>query len=609
MNIDFSDTSKQYKWLLGLLGGLFVLALFFLPYAFPPKEPVSAMSFDYGFSNKAGILLIAVFIVIFGLLGWRSRVRVEPLFAEGKKLPRKLFWWCAAVSVLCAVFISFCCGDFLAELGIDNTYFLPYLHDVVAGKRPYVDFEFHYGPVFLYLPYAFYLLIPGLSVVWAYTLGLSVLSVLGLYMVFDVMDRFNAEVKVKSWLYVMITVMIIPVLMGIQYEMFRFAFPFWCLVRLDRMKSGWKILWFPLSILVTGATSPEVGVVYFLVVMLYCGLRFLLRKDVVGLISLISTLAAMAVVVVVFQEMFYFLFASASGLLNVPFLVSLHLLLFFLSVFALAFITGIRCGDMKDNVLEISFAVMSFGLIPACLGRCDPLHVLGYGVFIVPMLVMLLPKGRVRKGLLVLTGIVYLMNPVSSLFLVVRPYAIATSYTHIAKIRAAEPTIDKLMAGAHLSPERIAWVNTKIDSIYTLDHNNLVNYLPKDKTIAIPQALTNRDRHNMIELSRQGRLSKWTEVTGAESGYVDRWIQEMERIQPDLVVWQENWENIVGQPGTEEDRLKYYFNYALSTFYTYFPFHPKYDGSRVLMPVVDYCHDHYELFDSHGEYLIYRRKQ
>ena len=599
---------KRYKWMLGIVCVVCLTAIFFLPYAFPLKEPVVGMSYDYGFSNKVGTLLVAVSIVIFGLLGWCSKKKAEPLFVEGKRLPVKLFWWMAAVSVLCAVFITFCCGEFLAELGIDCVYFLPYLHDLVGGKVPYIDFEFHYGPVFLYLPYAIYLLIPGMTVAWAYTIGLCVLSIIGLYMVFDVLGYFNADLTVKKWLFVMITVMIIPVLMGIQYEMFRFAFPFWCLVRLDRMKSAWRVLLFPLSALVMVATSPEVGLVFFLVIMLYCGLRFLLRKDIVCLFAFFSTIAVMLVAFWLLQEMFYFLFASASGLLNVPFMLSLHLFMFFISVFVLAYVTGMRFSDLKNNILEIAFAVMSFGLIPACLGRCDPLHVLGYGVFIVPMAVMLVPEGRARKWIMVLTGIIYLMTPISSLFVVARPYAIATSYTHIKMIHDQRSGIEKLANSARLSPERIAWINTKIDSIYTLDHDALIKYLPEDKSVSFPVASTNRDRHNMIGLSRLGRLSKWTEVTGSESSYVERWIQKMDEEKPDLVVWQENWEKMIGWRQEMEDRIKYYRNYAAITFYTYYSFPPKYDASCVMLPVVDYCHEHYELTDSFGEYLIYKRK-
>ena len=56
-----------------ILAIVFIVSFFTVPYLFPPKEMVESMSYDYGFNNQVGVLLVGLSILLFGFLGYRSK--------------------------------------------------------------------------------------------------------------------------------------------------------------------------------------------------------------------------------------------------------------------------------------------------------------------------------------------------------------------------------------------------------------------------------------------------------------------------------------------------------------------------------------------------------
>ena len=56
-----------------LIALLCLLAIFFIPYAFPYTEPIAySMSYDYGFNNRVSLILICASIFIWMIIGFKS---------------------------------------------------------------------------------------------------------------------------------------------------------------------------------------------------------------------------------------------------------------------------------------------------------------------------------------------------------------------------------------------------------------------------------------------------------------------------------------------------------------------------------------------------------
>ena len=93
------DINKR-SLLNAVLALLFITAFFTVPFFFPTEEIVLSDSYDYGFNNKAGVLLVWAGVALFILMGLKNRAKDFSFFSENS--PR-IYTCCSLLHILCYV--------------------------------------------------------------------------------------------------------------------------------------------------------------------------------------------------------------------------------------------------------------------------------------------------------------------------------------------------------------------------------------------------------------------------------------------------------------------------------------------------------------------------
>ena len=123
--------------------------VFFLPYLVPVAPSVS-MSYLTGFSNRTAALLFACGCVLFALL---TRGEIAAFTDKNTSLGRSHLYAALAIAALgCS--LSLYPVSTLPH-GTEAAYNINRLQMLLAGGRPYRDFEFAYGAAHLYAPWLF----------------------------------------------------------------------------------------------------------------------------------------------------------------------------------------------------------------------------------------------------------------------------------------------------------------------------------------------------------------------------------------------------------------------------------------------------------------------
>lgn len=173
-----------------------LVCLFALP-LLVPMHPALSLSYQFGYHNRAALLicLLALAVCAFAV---REPAMDVPT-GDASMSRRYLALGMLATTILCGI-------AFLIAWpmhGIDEApYLITRLRLVIAGQRPYQDFEFLYGPALLYIPYAFVRLI-GVSAFAAYSLAWFLMWLAGTAMQFYVVRnlRFPRERQaIAFWL-------------------------------------------------------------------------------------------------------------------------------------------------------------------------------------------------------------------------------------------------------------------------------------------------------------------------------------------------------------------------------------------------------------------------
>ena len=205
------------------------LGVFWLPWLFPTVvRPVVSDSQVAGFTNRVAELAFGLGAVALFLIAWVGRATTPPFVqpsadAEEPRISRWVVYAAMAAGVAVVAVLGFLYRDrpFLeAEYFIDRTLYL------VNGSRPYIDFEFSYGPLLLYPQYILWLLLRplGVSVSTAYYICMGIARLVGLALAAYVIDRLTLSRGLKNALFVWIAVFEVCQLgMGLEYSFLRFV--------------------------------------------------------------------------------------------------------------------------------------------------------------------------------------------------------------------------------------------------------------------------------------------------------------------------------------------------------------------------------------------------
>lgn len=578
---------------------LLLVAIFTIPYFFPPTELVASMSYDYGFNNTVGLLVVAFSILVLAVLAIVNRDKNYTLIFDEKSscLPLSAPLVASVVISLYCIVVAWLCGDYLSYVGGESSYFLPHLYDMKYGKIPYVDFIFYYGPLMIYVPYSIYLIIPGLSILWAYNISLILFSIVGVFMLYQLVNALNLEKSVKMWLFVLLVVFSIPYEIGMNYELLRFVTPLWCFWKLDKINNKWSVLFYPLTIIFSMAISPELGLVYLIATLTYCIAKYVATRQTMYIEILVLSVVLPLIFMVLYREMFQYLLSFGSGLMNYPYVLSYYILIFFISVFIISLHLGALLREWKQHIFEIGFIILSFGLIPGCLGRNDSRHIIYDSLFIIPMAVVLIVH-RWPKYTRMAQMLVSIMFVIPLLALTYQYTLVNTSNTfrnHPLLAAKVKPKLKSVLLSCGVSTEKIGIWGEMINKPYDVSYD----FLPQNSRIAMPFG----SLYEYMKLTEEGKLENLyvtrIVLTGNQKN-ISRMIEELEKKKPPYLLLYENWDEIT-QPTPFEYSVRYLF-------FAYYPLKPYRNGNMVYQPLVDYVKDHYHAVKKENNYLLYQLK-
>ena len=402
-------------------------ALFWLPFQFPPRQFLVSPSYAFGFNNSLAALAMATLLgaaTIYCLLLGRSRHCDPHLNFDDSGANKTLLsqWLFVAVGVAYALATAglylYSRGAASAMLTWESRHFLHRIKLIEAyGLRPYVDIHFEYGPALIYPPiYLHRLLAPlGASVQGAYFLCHLLMNLAGLWCLWYLLRHCAAPTRTKAIAFVVIGIAGFGPWMGLNGVVLRFACPFAAVLMGHLAWTQLRQAASPISELCMGfivaavavlnvLLSPEIAVAFMLGWLSYA--IFWARTDWRLLTVSIPALAGTAIGCRVLLPSAYYesVLRFSEGGNNLPMVPAAHLVLYVITLVLMVpslLAAGWR-NERADAALLGSLGVLSAAMMPGALGRCDPPHVLFYGL-VVSMLLMVRLAGISRGAHLVYT--------------------------------------------------------------------------------------------------------------------------------------------------------------------------------------------------------------
>jgi hypothetical protein len=367
-------------------------AIFYLPILFP-LHPSASDSYLFGYNNRVGIVLLLVLVAIGAIWTRGLNLQFKAPGASEAVPVRDLAWSLTAVLAGCVAMYLFAghFGGFMeSSYEIDRAWLLS------QGKTPYVDFEWPFGPALIYGPLLLSRLF-SFSIVQGYYLFWTISCLLGVWILFVVINLIDYPTKSKRAIYILLVVMwSFSILnMGTHYTLIRYASPLLFLLLVHRFaamnNSRSQLL---AALLAVGFTailfliSPEVAIAHAFscVCIFFFSSSSLSGRYLIGIAELLLAL------VLVFGAALKFhlldtMKASGGGADSFPISFAPYILFFFSSVFLCGCYVFRRFSNRGIHDNTIGLIAYSVPMMAAALGRCDPGHVVfnGLGIFLSSM--------------------------------------------------------------------------------------------------------------------------------------------------------------------------------------------------------------------------------
>ncbi len=385
---------KRSALLWALYGAAAFYAFFQLPFDFPPTERLVSPSYCFGFNNH-----VAVFscIVLIGL-GTLYRIREENsavrlCFSSSglSKVSRRLLATALAVYLI-LTFAIYCWARLHDSYGVDwemSHFFWRLKLSEVYGLRPYRDYQYEYGPLLAYLPIWSQKLcaLVNLSNNLTYYLLYWALDAAGLCGIAFILDHLEMPKRRKNVTFGALAAALFLPYMGLSGVLLRFIAPLFGLVVIHHVanrRGRLLVLWTFVGTLIMAALniglSSEIGISFLIAAGVY-GLLLLPRG--VGIAVIFAVAVTILLSPILLPHAYYTsLFHFSQGANNLPLLpTSPHLILYLIALLWFVPQWLAEAWRNRTNSAPI-FAVscLSVILIPGALGRCDPPHVLTYGL-------------------------------------------------------------------------------------------------------------------------------------------------------------------------------------------------------------------------------------
>jgi hypothetical protein len=398
-------TSNLANYRVAIAAGSLVAAIgvFVAPWYVGGMQPVAGESYAFGFHNRTatlGLVTAVGIICLGGLITPPVREqshRVLDWFQAGDPwksgLPERIVLLTACV--IMAGWILWLDSLLVIPYWGEADYFLCRIDLVAMGYRPYVDFQYNYGPLLLYVPLALDMLSQAsLGIENAYAFTVVGLTLLGFCSTFFFLNSLTIPAKYRPWVLGMALAIWLPLSMGLNYVPLRFTYvPFvlaffdWCVRSQGDSRKNAIVVGLAALSMATGAflISPEMGVSCCVGLLASCITMAIAGKRTPAIAGAAGVIAAVLVTHSFSEGYFEGLQAFAGGANNFPILPNLHnLLLIAAALFVLGNI-GIAVASNRFDPrapLAASIATSAAVLLAPALGRCDPGHVLVNGLLV-----------------------------------------------------------------------------------------------------------------------------------------------------------------------------------------------------------------------------------
>jgi hypothetical protein len=410
------------------------MAIYRLPYRFPPTQPMcSSESYALGFDNRVALLAALLTLAALSLLRFLARWnRAEPIdrlilvrreHDARLSMPKSLLWTMLALHAAWATIL------FRAVPHLDM-YWEPFvlLPRIILGMQhhlvPCRDISWFYGPGLYYLPQLFIAVVSlfhGSSDL-GYFLCYVTCASLGIWSLFVVVDALAVKSVLRIAIFVVLALIVDDVTLGLQYTLLRTATPFALLlyvhrksVRLPATPDAWGTVQICGLALLAALTmlliSSEVGTVYVVTQVAYFAHRaFFVSRH--WLWAIAATVAAPLAIIVALPDYFDIIHSVARGGMNIPPIIAPYTLVYLLSLAWVVPILLCSCAVRRpaDHVpLNLGWALLVLGMVPAVLGQCitDHIMVYGLGAFLMTMTVLARCRPRALAIYAVLLLVVY----------------------------------------------------------------------------------------------------------------------------------------------------------------------------------------------------------
>jgi hypothetical protein len=384
--------------------------LFRLPFWFPARQQLMSASYTFGFNNSVAIVgAVALSGVVALYLLLRRRENAQPqlpvVFQVADRSTQKsllIAFGCVALLYTALTYAMYLYYVRMAPPLMWETRHL--LHRIllmdVYGLRPYTEVAAEYGPIITYAPLCVYWILKplGASHELAYFICFLLLHLAGVGCVYYVLSSAVMPAPRRVVALVIITVAAFELYMGINGVLIRYLSPFASLLFGHRVlvrtqsQRGDARYWAATAIIIlllltlNVLISPDTAAAFAIAWLGYGVL--LIRREIRVLGASIVALFIAALLCWVFLPAAYYetLLRFSEGANNWPLVPAPHLLFYILTLFLIVptlLAAGLRtraAGDISGAAICSAFGLLCLAMAPGALGRCDPPHVLNYGM-------------------------------------------------------------------------------------------------------------------------------------------------------------------------------------------------------------------------------------
>ena len=429
----FTRAARSAVWVV-LVSSLTYYAIFRLPFRFPPRQRLWSASYAFGYNN--GVAILAMGILLGGIalfLFWRHREVTElkidfagePVVAERKAMG----WAFALVSILYALLTFAMYLYYMQTASWLMWEVRHFLHRTrlmeLYGLRPYVDFQAEYGPLLIVTAVYVHKLLRSLgsSLEQSYFISHFLLNLAGLWCIHYVLSRARMPQATRITAFILLAIAGFAPYMGLNGVLPRYLCPIACLLLGHRILSReqsqpatarWclrAVLTILLLLAINVMLSPEAAMAFAIAWLTYAVLMLRSNRALLAT-SIVAMIAAAIVCWLTLPDAYYgSLLHFSEGANNFPLIPALHIVFYVLTLFLIVpplLAAGLgRSGQshLAAAAFCTALGVLCVVMAPGALGRCDPPHVLFYGM--VASMLLMIRFGNTSRGAFAAYAVAY----------------------------------------------------------------------------------------------------------------------------------------------------------------------------------------------------------